>query len=628
MNKCKLCKKSIPDGAEYCNECISKKDFATDESYLDNLLNSVLEETVSARDVYKKQSDHEEDSDNGNTTSENTVDLADLYDFEQFDITEDLDEQVSINAVINSEDIFGEAIMTENNSDTYEDANNADISENTGIAVNINDYEDRTDMIKEDNFSDLYNNIDTEFLQVDRQNDDFNSDEHRNENDYGEDEEASDLPIDELIKQFDLAVEDTSSYDTGLYSDVSDEDLSKINVNSNYDMEKKGTDDLRDNNLTPEDELLSLLNQFDPDDPVASDIQSITELLGGLEQELKNDDYSYFADNADPVSTNIKEEVQDDKKEPDNGIKYITPDFDEEENIHKKSKKKGKKAKNKEEEPKEKKGILQRLFGNVKEDKDDISFDKQETFFDETEENDDIDDKKYKKKKKKTGKKAASLKVNDKEDITFDDGDSEAEEKKKAKKVKKEKKKKKKKEKVVVIEEEIDEGRINKAGAAIVFLFFGIITTIIIVTTNGFSYRQNISNASRYFDMKEYAQAYDKIMGLDIKDEDIELYNKIKTVMIVHKQLESYYNYYDLKMFPEALDSLLKGLKRYEKYIELATLLGINEDLDYIRSQIVEELYHVFSMTEEEALDIINIENQADYTEAVYEAVHDIMAYY
>ncbi|CRZ33743.1 hypothetical protein DFR55_1032 [Herbinix hemicellulosilytica] len=630
MNKCKLCKKEIPDGTEYCIECMNKKDFATDESYLDNLLNSILEETITARDVYKTQAVHEEDSLNGDKTAD-TVDLADLYDFEQFDFTKDLDEPVGIKDDISNEDLLSSDKMTEDDLVTYEnDEVSGDVTEDTDITFNKGDYEDKSDMINRDNFLDLYNNIDSEFLQAENQSEELNSDENGYEYSEGEDE-AIDLSIDELMKQIDLADEKNSSQDTDKNSNFSEANINEMNVSMTNDLEKKGTDDLQDNNLTPEDELLSLLNQFDPEDPVASDIQSITELLGGLELDLRNDKNNSFftetkeTETKEPVSANIPTEVQDDKKEDDNGIRYITQDFEDDEKNHKESKKKVGKAKKKNGEPKEKKGIFQRIFGNIKDDNDDNSSENQSPFFEMTDETDIKEEKKDKKKKKKTGKKAAKTNYNDEDDLNSVKDDTESVERKKAKKAKKEKKKK---EKAVIFEEEIDEGRINKVGASIVFLFFGIIVAILITSTNTFSYRQSIGNASKYFDRKDYAQAYNEIIGLDLKDEDIELYNKIKTVSIVYKQLESYYNYYNLRKFPEALDSLLKGLKRYDKYIELATMLGIKEDMDYIRSQIVDELYHVFSLTEKEALDIISLENKEDYSVAVYEAVNDIIAYY
>ena len=123
--------------------------------------------------------------------------------------------------------------------------------------------------------------------------------------------------------------------------------------------------------------------------------------------------------------------------------------------------------------------------------------------------------------------------------------DTQKEEAKKKKKPKKEKKKK-----IEILDDEVDEGRINRVGASIVFLFFGVLVVLLLVSTNIFSYTLSIRNANDYFDRQRYTQAYNEVYGIELKDEDIELYDKIMTVMFVNKQLNSYNNYYHMKKFP------------------------------------------------------------------------------
>lgn len=374
-------------------------------------------------------------------------------------------------------------------------------------------------------------------------------------------------------------------------------------------MEKKGTDENLDNNMnsTPENELLKLLNQFNPDDPADEDIQSITDLLGGLEEGLHND---ISPDNNDKNSSNISIEVQNKEKNIESSGQNSTEANDDKEKSIKKEKKKIKKADNKDKTEKSK-AFLKRLFGTAKKDKN-VSASSGLTDPIESLEPD----------RKRRGIKTINMESDYPEELT--NSKKEAHEKKKAKKAKKEKKKK---EIRPVTEDVVDEGHINKAGAAVVFIMFGIIVITFMAAMKSFTYTQNIKNAARYFERREYTQAYDEIDGLDLKDNDVELFNKIKTVMMVNKELDSYYNYCNMRMFPEALDSLLKGLKRYDKYIELATLYGIKDDMDYIRNEIIDELNHRFGITEEEAMDIIKIDNQADYTEAVYDAVKNITIY-
>ncbi len=184
---------------------------------------------------------------------------------------------------------------------------------------------------------------------------------------------------------------------------------------------------------------------------------------------------------------------------------------------------------------------------------------------------------------------------------------------------KKEKAQAKKEKKMQVVIEE-DEGRINRVGATIIFMFFGIIAACIILGTDSFSYTHSITKATEYFGKQKYNSAYVEVRGIDVKDKDYEIYDKIMTVMFVNKQLNSYNNYYNMEMYPEALDSLLKGLQRYDEYISIAKELGIKSDLDYVRKQILGELNSIFGLTEEDSYSIIQSDSQENYSQKVIKA--------
>jgi len=194
-------------------------------------------------------------------------------------------------------------------------------------------------------------------------------------------------------------------------------------------------------------------------------------------------------------------------------------------------------------------------------------------------------------------------------------------EKQRVKKEAKAEKKAKKMEEAKLLLEEMEKTRINRAGASIVFIFFAMIAVVIIVGTSIFSYSLSIKNAEIEFERDEYTAAYNEIYGLEIKQEDILLYDRIMTVMYVQKQLNSYNNYYEMNDMPKALDSLLKGLQRYEKYIDLAVKLGVDTDLDDVRKKILEKVTSGFMLTEQEAMEIIQSDSQAEYSKKVYDAV-------
>ena len=165
------------------------------------------------------------------------------------------------------------------------------------------------------------------------------------------------------------------------------------------------------------------------------------------------------------------------------------------------------------------------------------------------------------------------------------------------------------------------EGKINKAGAIIIILFFIVAAAVVIVGTNIFSYDISIADATYKFGNHKYTEAYEGIRGLKIKEKDMEIHDKIYTVMFVNKQLNSYNNFFAMGDYASALDSLIKGLSRYDKYIALARQLGIHTDLDYVRKQIMAELQSVYGVPEREALELMDMTDKQDYSERIYSIV-------
>lgn len=258
--------------------------------------------------------------------------------------------------------------------------------------------------------------------------------------------------------------------------------------------------------------------------------------------------------------------------------------------------------------------LFHRLFDNVKVDPSKI---KREPTKEELEE------------KKKAAKEARERAKEEKEALLAEKKAQEQKEKAEKRRLvleAKAEKKARKLEEAKLLLEEMEGTRINRAGASIVFIFFAMIAVLVVVGTNIFSYSLSIRNARYEFDRDEYTLAYNEIFGLDIKDEeeDIVLYDRIMTVMYVQKQLNSYYNYYEMKDYPKALDSLLKGLQRYEKYIDLAVELDIESDLDSVRSSILAELDASFFMSEQEAMNIIQSDSRLEYSMLVYDAVDEM----
>ncbi len=376
------------------------------------------------------------------------------------------------------------------------------------------------------------------------------------------------------------------------------------NSQEDYVSDVLSIDDFMDADVSREDPMLSLYSE--PDNTLNSSVKDI----GGSYQDI-------FGGISNLEDVGIDEEL----------LKLI-PDVPSQEeaqpkeikNLEAKSKKSKKQGKEKHSKGR-RKNLFARIFGNVKEEYSEEEKEqlKQKAIEGANQKAAKMLEAEKEKKDAKAKKKADMLAAQQK---AKDDAIKAKQAKAEKAKVKKEEKERLSKEVQELIDEiNENEGRINRIGASFVFALFASIALFVVIGTNIYSYAINIQNAAKNFSLQRYNEAYNEVYGLDIKDADIEIYDKIMTVMFVNKQLNSYNNYSAIGMYPQALDSLLKGLERYDKYYALATKLGIQTDLDYVRNQIVKELDSVFYVPLEEAYEIINSPTQSDYSVAVYNVV-------
>lgn len=181
---------------------------------------------------------------------------------------------------------------------------------------------------------------------------------------------------------------------------------------------------------------------------------------------------------------------------------------------------------------------------------------------------------------------------------------------KKVKAVKKEKSREQKEAEVVV--------KISGRTYAFVIGFALFLFAFIVLSTNLYTYSLTMQYASTNFDRGQYSEAYYEIYGTNIKKKDRELYEKIVTVMHVNRQLEAFSTYYEIQKYPKALDSLIKGIKRYNQYIDYGKELGVEEDMNLVRHAILVELEDKFQISEKKAEKLAQMNDMKEYSTIIY----------
>lgn len=263
----------------------------------------------------------------------------------------------------------------------------------------------------------------------------------------------------------------------------------------------------------------------------------------------------------------------------------------------------------KKEKPVKKKSLMTILFGEPDED-DELSPEELEV----------IEKKKAEKKAKKEAARLAKeeKKAAAKEEKAAKIGDKKKaqEEKKKVRAVKKAKQKEEE-------EKNAEPAKpLNKPAVVFIFTLFLGGTFLLYLGMNNFNYTLAIQKATDYFDNQKYHKAYDEIKGVEVKEKDQDLKDRIYTVMYVERLYESYQNNIELNRQKKALDSLLRGVDKYYEYYDEAQKLGIVDDLNYSFAQIQTALQDHYGITVEQAAAINQLDSY-EYVQTVDQYVQD-----
>lgn len=584
MAKCKQCDTDIFEGEDLCQSCIDKNsEDNSSESYLDSLLESMLEDNKT------------KDSETTNRIRKNKVQPMnkasnDNYENDAIDMNEFEEEQdLDLNNIFDFMDMVGntdEIVETEETTETEEIAEMEEMVETEEAAGT-------EEMVEA---GETEENIDGEVMLFD-EDEDIELTETLDEVESESIDENQIVALEELSEE---AMEDGS-----LLKGESDDFNELLNFLSAE--EEENIDELSLNNMIQEEEMI-LEEPIITEEPIISEASTILEDMIISKDDMFEGNLSSTFDSGSDIGDVFNHALSGvDALEDSNDLADIVPEELQLGAVEKEKKEK-------------KRAIFKEIFNKSKK----VS----------QEEPSIIKKKESKKKKpKKKSNKVVQAAEGDKGEkpkqkkslfgFIKKDKNKVVNEQNKRKQIKLIKKKKSKVEEV-----EIDTGRINQAAAVIIFMFFLSLAGVVIIGKDIVSYSNSISRATTEFERQRYTYAYKEIRGVEVKPADTELYDKIMTVMYVNKQLNSYYNYSANKAYPQALDSLLKGLQRYDKYIDLARSLGIEEDLNYIRIQIQEELDQVYNLTESEAMDIIEIKDNKEnkeYSILVYQTANDTM---
>lgn len=157
-------------------------------------------------------------------------------------------------------------------------------------------------------------------------------------------------------------------------------------------------------------------------------------------------------------------------------------------------------------------------------------------------------------------------------------------------------------------------GRINPVGASIVMVFFGLICVLVILGTQSLSYTSSVRGAESSFDERDYRNAYESLAGVEVSENSQEMKDKVRICMQLQRGLDGFQNYYEMKLYLEALDSLMKGIRSYDDNKGKAEDYDILGQYNELEAKLAKQLYDEFGVSESQARSINSTETQEEYT--------------
>ena len=257
---------------------------------------------------------------------------------------------------------------------------------------------------------------------------------------------------------------------------------------------------------------------------------------------------------------------------------------------------------------KKKSGKVSKLFAFLTEEDEEPASDENRSIIEELEAEDLAESGKKKKiKKGKMPKKGESEQK--------DSGEEDTKKKSKAKPKKKAPKPKKQKApKAEAVEETRPSRRISSKSIAVIVAFAATLFLIVFFAGTYFSNQIQIDRARKAFRKMDYATCYAEMYGMELSEEEKEMFKHAELVLKMQRRIEVYEMYLEENKKLEAIDSLMQAVAGYEDTYAQALEYGAGPEVAALYDKILAILKDTYGLSQDEAHAIAACDTNVEYT--------------
>jgi len=197
-------------------------------------------------------------------------------------------------------------------------------------------------------------------------------------------------------------------------------------------------------------------------------------------------------------------------------------------------------------------------------------------------------------------------------------------EKKKEKDAKKAEAKAKKAEKPAKIKAVDKTPPLPKMSVILIFLMSISLLVFILLATKGTGYQLAKKQTQAFYKEENYVEAYSMIAGVDLKEADKSLREKVILLAGLQEEYRAQTTYFKAKKYEQALDALVRGIGRYYDGLERAKALNVVAEYGAVYAQLQESLSLNYKLTDDEALKLYKIRKRNLYSVEIVRIVEKL----
>ena len=160
-----------------------------------------------------------------------------------------------------------------------------------------------------------------------------------------------------------------------------------------------------------------------------------------------------------------------------------------------------------------------------------------------------------------------------------------------------------------------------KVPVILVFVMAASILVLVLAGTHLLGYSNSFADADQAFAEGRYSDAFQAVAGEKVKEKDTDTYEKYRITAMVSAEYEAYESMMDAEVYDMALDSLIRTVQRYDKYLQDAETYGCRGEFDKIESAAETALQQDFGLTAEDARTMYALSNKETYSREIYKVL-------